>query len=244
MTSPPLPLRLQADSPINRNALTMTRPARAKQLRFFKFFPPPRTASQSYGVNPRRCAERKRSKNRFNNNDSSLRWRSRWSFGFRCGRLVLRRRNAGILQRLVQGESYFVRRHGSIQFPSTYKHRRSCVHSDCFSLMHRSAHGLLILRLDASLQFRNVEVMFLSLQSGQFIEFRILAVAAFFAANRLLIAVQVIGVVPVGVTALRAQAIGVHRRMHSPWVNFLKRVVLVDEEDAISVLLEKAGKKC
>jgi len=41
MTSPPLLLRLQADSPINRNVLTMTRPARPKQLRFFKFFPPP-----------------------------------------------------------------------------------------------------------------------------------------------------------------------------------------------------------
>src|SRR5664279_1158819 len=46
MTSPPLLLRLQAASPITspvkRDALTMTTPARPKQLRFFKLFPPPR----------------------------------------------------------------------------------------------------------------------------------------------------------------------------------------------------------
>src|ERR1019366_2003997 len=39
MTSPPLLLRLQAESPTNRNALAITRPARPKQSRFFKFFP-------------------------------------------------------------------------------------------------------------------------------------------------------------------------------------------------------------
>src|SRR4029077_17131417 len=42
MTSPPLLLRLQADSPISRNVMTMTRLARFNQLHFFKFFPPPR----------------------------------------------------------------------------------------------------------------------------------------------------------------------------------------------------------
>ena len=84
----------------------------------------------------------------------------------------------------------------------------------------------------------------MSLQSGQLIEFRILAVTAFFAADRVLIGVQVIRVVPIGVTVLRAQAIGVHRRMHSPRVNFFEGVILVDEEDAIAVFLEKSWEKC
>src|ERR1700704_5245526 len=57
MMSPPLLLRLQADSPINRNALTVTRPARPNQLRFFKFFPPPQRR-----VNPRKRLERRRYK--------------------------------------------------------------------------------------------------------------------------------------------------------------------------------------
>src|ERR1019366_2089381 len=237
MTSPPLLLRLQADSPINRNALTRTRPARRTQLRFFKSPPPQRR------VNPTTAPERRRSERRSKSDDSLLRWRNWRSLCFRRGRLVLRRRNAGILQRLVERESYLIRRHSSIQFLSIYKHRRSCVHSDGFSFAHRGAHSLIILGLDASLQLRNVEIMLLSLQRGQLIEFCILAVAAFFAADRVLIAVQVIGIVPVGVTVLRAQAIGVHRRVHRPGVNFFERVILVDKKDAIAVFLEEPGEK-
>src|SRR6266851_8896084 len=86
--------------------------------------------------------------------------------------------------------------------------------------------------------------MLLSLQSGQLIEFRILSVAAFLAADRLLIAVQVIGIIPIGVAVLRAQTIGVYRRMHSPRVNLFERVILVDEEDAVAIFLEQAGEKC
>ena len=100
---------------------------------------------------------------------------------------MLRRRNAGILQRLVQCESYLIRRHRSIQFLSIHKHRWSCVHSDCFSFVHRGAHSFFILGLDTSLQLRHIEITLLSLQSGQLIEFRILAVAAFYAADRLLL---------------------------------------------------------
>ncbi len=86
--------------------------------------------------------------------------------------------------------------------------------------------------------------MLLSLQSGLLVEFRILAVAAFLAVDRLLIAVQVIGIVPISVAVLRAQTIGVYRRVHSPGVNLFERVILVDKKDAVAIFLEKPGEKC
>ncbi len=93
---------------------------------------------------------------------------------------VLRRRNAGILQRLVERDSYLIRRHGSIHFLSIHKHRRSRFHADVFSFVHRGAHRLFILGFDACLQLGHVEIVPLRLQHGQLVEFRILAVAAFF----------------------------------------------------------------
>src|SRR4029077_11048305 len=80
-------------------------------------------------------------------------------------------------------------------------------------------------------------------EDGEFYGFCILAVAAFFAADRVLIAMKVIGVIPIRFTVLRAQAIGIHRRVHSPGMNFFERVILVDEKDAIPVFLEKPGEK-
>src|SRR5271166_4196840 len=164
-------------------------------------------------------------------NNRSLRWRRRRS-RFRGGRLVLWRRNAGILQRLVERESYIIRRHSSIKFQSIYKHRRSGVHSNHVSFAHGGTHALFILSLDASLQLRYVEIVLLSLQSGPFVEFRVLAVAALLSADGMLIAVQVIGIVPVGITVLRGQAIGVHCRVHRPRVNLFERVILVNEKNA------------
>jgi len=119
-----------------------------------------------------------------------LRWRS----CFR-GRLVVGRGHTGVLQCLVEREPHVLGGHGSIQFLSVHEDHGSRFHSHRFPFTHRGAHSLLILSLETCLQLRNVEIMFLSLQAGEFIEFRILPVAATFTADGTLIGVQVIGII-------------------------------------------------
>src|SRR5204863_576076 len=42
----------------------------------------------------------------------------------------------------------------------------------------------------------------------------------------------------------RSQTVGVHRSSDSPRVNLRQRKILVDKDDAISILLEQVGKQC
>ena len=112
------------------------------------------------------------------------------------------RGHTGVLQCLVEREPHVLGGHGSIQFLSVHEDHGSRFHSHRFPFTHRGAHSLLILSLETCLQLRNVEIMFLSLQAGEFIEFRILPVAATFTADGTLIGVQVIGIIPVGVVVL------------------------------------------
>jgi hypothetical protein len=114
--------------------------------------------------------------------------------------LVLGRRDPGILQRLVERESNILRRDGPIEFLSVNEQRRGCVHSKVVAFVQRGAHGLFILSLETCLQLRDIKVMLLGLQSGQPVEFRILTFAAFFSADGMLISMQVISIIPVGVT--------------------------------------------
>src|ERR1019366_1029159 len=150
MTSPPLLLRLQAESPINRNAPAITRPARPKQLRFFKFFP------LTFVIGNLQLA-------------ISISSIANYKSQITNSLLVLRRRNPGVFQRPVERASHFIHRHGSIQLLSIDEHRRSCVHSDGVSLVDRGTHRLVILGLEACLQLPNVEIMLLTLQSGQLV---------------------------------------------------------------------------
>ena len=55
--------------------------------------------------------------------------------------------------------------------------------------------------------------------------------------------VQVIHVGPVDVSALRGQAVGVHRGVHGPGVNFLEREVLVNEAHLVLVVIHGGGKE-
>ena len=86
--------------------------------------------------------------------------------------------------------------------------------------------------------------MLLRLQSCELVELRILAVVSLFFTDRVLIAVQIIGVVPISVVVLRAQTIGIDRGMHRPRMYFFERIILVDEKNPVAIFLKEPGKKC
>ena len=82
--------------------------------------------------------------------------------------------NSGIAQRVIQRHPNFARRNRAVQLFTIYEHRRRRVHSDALGLIHGGPNTFFILLLNASFKLIGVEVMPLSVDNGESVQFGVL----------------------------------------------------------------------
>src|SRR4029077_10895221 len=94
---------------------------------------------------------------------SLARWlgRSWWHVGG-----MRRDSHASLFERAVEDSAQFAERKRSIHFLSIHEHGGRRLHPDGFAFFHRGLDRVLVLRLDAGLELRCIEVMLLSLLRG------------------------------------------------------------------------------
>ena len=156
---------------------------------------------------------------------------------------MLRGRDPCILQCVIERRAHLVGRHSAIELLAIDEQRGSGIHAEIISFFHGGAHRLVILRLEAGLELRLIEIVFFRLLHGEAIELRVFPLASFVHGDGVLIGVEKIGVVPIGVTGLSGQAIGIDGGVNGPGVNLLQWVILVDDQQAVAVLLENLWKE-
>src|SRR5580765_1875696 len=165
------------------------------------------------------------------------------SFGIRgsarCLRIVgMRRRlNPGLQQRPVEHGANFRDRQRAVHFFAVYEEGGGGVHANDVAFLNRCFYSAIVLPLDAGGKLYRVHAVLLALQHGGPVQESILRVVALLPAYRLLVGVQVVGVIPVGVVILRSQAICIHSCANGPGMNFRQRVVLVYEQDLVAIFL-------
>ena len=74
--------------------------------------------------------------------------------------------HASLLERAVEDSAQFAERKRSIHFLPIHEHGRRRLHPDGFALFHRGLDRVLVLRLDAGLKLRYVQIVLLSLLRG------------------------------------------------------------------------------
>src|SRR5262249_14799902 len=134
-------------------------------------------------------------------------------FGIRCRSWL-----PGRTQRSIQDGVHFLLAHSSGYALAVDEHGRRGVHPQLFSLGHRRANLAFVLLLNTSLKLLRVQLMLLRLILGGLVEIS-KSVRLALAADSFLVAVDVVGKVPVRLVVLLCQAVCVHRRMHGPGMN-------------------------
>ena len=129
-------------------------------------------------------------------------------------------RQIGILQCAIQRSTQLADRHGAVNLFSVDEQCRSGFHAEPVGLFHRSLHRTFVLRLNAGLQLDNVKIVLLALQHGEPVEFFETGWRRFFVAHIVLVGVNIIRKIPVSIAVLRRQAVGVHRGVDCPRMNF------------------------
>src|SRR6266704_5778607 len=120
-------------------------------------------------------------------------------------------RHTSLLQSAIKAGTKFVNRHRPIQFLPVDEQGGGSADAYLFAFAKRSFDRLVILCLDAGLELRHIHLMLFALGYGDAVQCGKLGIAAFFGIHIFLIAMDVVGKIPVGVVALRSEAVGVYR---------------------------------
>lgn len=146
-------------------------------------------------------------------------------------------------QGAVEHCANFAERQRAIHFFSVDEHRWCGVYAQSIAFVNRCFHRVIVLRLDAGVQFHHIYTVLLAGKQCRPIDSVKLRVLSLGRIYHVLVRVQIIRQLPVGVIVLRGETIRIHRSMNRPRMNFSKRIVLVDEQNAIAVLLEISGNR-
>ena len=151
----------------------------------------------------------------------------------------------GIPQGAVQRGPHFVNRYSAARSSSPLTNTAGVASTPTASACFIDAFtALSSCALMQDCNFTTSTLCFSALQHGELVQ-RIQARAGrFFVAYLVLVGVNVIGKVPISVAALRRQAVGIHRGVHCPGMNFHQWIVLVEERDPVAVLLEYLREQC
>ena len=95
---------------------------------------------------------------------------------------------------------------------------------------------------DAGLQFLRIKVVLATLLGCKVVQIQE-GLCAVVPGYFLLVAMDVIGKIPVGVIILLAQAICIYGCVHRPGMDFNQRIVLINDLHFVAVLLQQPGKK-
>ena len=117
---------------------------------------------------------------------------------------------------------------GPVKLPAIDKKGRRSVNAKSVRFLHRGANRIFILRFDAGLQLHRVEAMFLPLQQGDFIDGVEARDRSLFRIYLALVCVDVVSEIPIGIAALRCQAICIDGSVERPGMDLGQRVMLED----------------
>src|ERR1700693_2197562 len=151
--------------------------------------------------------------------------------------------HTGLFQGAIKSGTEFIDRQRTIQLFSIDEQSRSGTNADQFTFANRCFNRIVVLRLDARLEFWQIHLMFFSLGHGDPVQCGKLVIAAFFRIYIFLIGMDVVSEIPIGFVVLRSQAVGVHSRSRSPAMDLGQRKILIDEHDPIPILLEQFRKQ-
>ena len=143
----------------------------------------------------------------------------------------------------VQRGAHLTDGNGAVNFLAIDEESRGSVHAQIVGFFHGRPHGIFLLRFDAGLQLRHVEVVFLPLQHRNLVDRLEARRGSLFRVHLALIGVDVVGEVPIGIGALRCQAVGVNGCVYRPGMNLGQRVIFVDERNPVAVFLDDLGKQ-
>ena len=146
-----------------------------------------------------------------------------------------------VLQSPIERGTDLANGHGAINLLAVDKHRGRSRNADALGLFHRCLYRTFVLSLDAGLQLLRVHIVLLSLQHRHLIDGNKARTRRFFIADLPLVRVDVIGEIPIGIGALRRQAVRVDSGVGRPGMNLHQRIVLVNEGHAIAIFFQKLG---
>src|SRR5580698_2041580 len=151
--------------------------------------------------------------------------------------------NTRLLQGRIQNRTKFRRGNHTIDFLPIDEDRGGGIYAESVALAHGGLYGVLVLRLDAGLQLGLVQVVLLTLLCGQAVERPELLIPSLLRTDLTLIGVKIVSHLPVGVTALRSQTVGIDGGVRGPGMNFGQGIVLVNEFHAVAIFLQNLRKQ-
>ena len=130
--------------------------------------------------------------------------------------------NAGQLQRAIDDCTQFLFRRGALH-PFAVDEQSWCrVNLQLVAFSDGGFHGSRVLLLDAVLQLRRIHKKFVANPESQLVECRgRFGLAGAVTVDPLLVAVHLVGKFPISIVVLRRQAVGIHRRVDRPRMDFV-----------------------